>query len=69
MADAVDRGNEQAEYLLAVALHKRAAAGRTGVSAEFCEDCGEPIPAKRREMVKGCVTCVECQGLREVRHG
>lgn len=68
MADVIDRGNEQAEYLLEVALASRAQLP-TGPSATHCEDCDEPIPALRREKVAGCTTCVECQRVREVKRG
>jgi phage/conjugal plasmid C-4 type zinc finger TraR family protein len=30
-----------------------------------CEDCGEPIPALRRQSLPGAVTCVDCQMKRE----
>ena len=33
----------------------------SGESAEECEECGEPIPQKRREAVPGVQTCVACQ--------
>jgi phage/conjugal plasmid C-4 type zinc finger TraR family protein len=36
-------------------------------SAEECEDCGDPIPEKRREAMPGCTTCVRCQAKREAR--
>lgn len=36
-----------------------------GDSAEFCDDCGEPIPAKRREALPGVRTCVQCQSARD----
>ena len=39
------------------------AAGRE--SAEYCEECGEPIPKKRREALPGVQTCVQCQSLRD----
>ena len=29
-------------------------------SLEFCEDCDDTIPQKRRELVPGCTRCVEC---------
>ncbi len=32
-----------------------------GESAEECDDCGEPIPNKRREALPGVRTCVACQ--------
>ena len=42
----------------------------SGESAEDCEDCGEPIPPRRREAIPGVQTCVACQSERdkEVRH-
>lgn len=41
-----------------------------GDSAEYCDECGEAIPQKRREAVPGVRTCVECQSGRDaqVRH-
>lgn len=36
-----------------------------GDSAEECEDCGEPIPAKRRAALAGVRTCVACQAERD----
>lgn len=67
MADLIDQANEHADYLLQMALARRPVAA--GSSAYECEDCGEAIPQARRARVQGCVTCVDCQGLREVRRG
>ncbi|GGE02281.1 hypothetical protein GCM10011515_22410 [Tsuneonella deserti] len=41
-----------------------------GPSAEFCDDCGERIPERRRGALPGVRTCVACQTERdsEVRH-
>jgi phage/conjugal plasmid C-4 type zinc finger TraR family protein len=41
-----------------------------GPSAEFCDDCGEAIPPRRRAAVPGVRTCVACQAERDgaVRH-
>jgi phage/conjugal plasmid C-4 type zinc finger TraR family protein len=36
-----------------------------GESAEECDDCGEPIPAKRRTALPGVRTCVACQSERD----
>lgn len=70
MADAIDTANDQADYLLQCALANRpAAAPAYTVSAEYCDDCGVPIPGARRVAVPGCETCVDCQGIREVRRG
>lgn len=32
-----------------------------GVSAEFCEECGEPIPEARRNALAGVRYCIKCQ--------
>ena len=34
-------------------------------SLTHCEECGEEIPVKRQELVKGCRLCVYCQQLQE----
>jgi phage/conjugal plasmid C-4 type zinc finger TraR family protein len=41
-----------------------------GDGLEHCEECGEPIPDKRRTALPGVRTCVACQGSRDqaVRH-
>ncbi|MHB9878404.1 DksA/TraR family C4-type zinc finger protein [Pacificimonas sp. ICDLI1SI03] len=36
-----------------------------GESREFCEDCGEPIPERRRAALAGVRTCVACQSVRD----
>ncbi|WP_234494109.1 DksA/TraR family C4-type zinc finger protein [Vibrio maritimus] len=36
-----------------------------GVSAEFCDECDEPIPLARRAAIKGVRLCVECQSSHE----
>lgn len=68
MADMADVAGEHAEYLLQRSLeqHQRRAVANAA-SAEFCVDCGEPIPAERREKVAGCQTCIDCQQVREAR--
>lgn len=66
MADVADIANDQAQYLLDVALQRRAAAP-VRASAEFCEVCDDPIPLLRQQKVSGCQTCVSCQALREQR--
>ena len=45
-------------------LRARARAPK-GESAEECDDCGEPIPKKRREALPGVRTCVACQAVRD----
>ena len=36
-----------------------------GESAEECDDCGEPIPKRRREALPGVRTCIACQAKRD----
>ena len=36
-----------------------------GESAEECDDCGEPIPSKRRAALPGVRTCIACQSERD----
>ena len=36
-----------------------------GESAEYCDECGEDIPEKRRAALPGVRTCVECQSHRD----
>jgi phage/conjugal plasmid C-4 type zinc finger TraR family protein len=37
----------------------------TGPSAEFCVECGEEIPERRRRAVAGVQTCILCQSERD----
>ncbi|MNR64564.1 hypothetical protein D3C85_1872500 [compost metagenome] len=67
MADHCDMADELIEQQLAIALSHHHARLPTGAGALECEDCGDPIPEPRRMALPGCVTCVDCQGLREAR--
>lgn len=65
---AIDQAAEREEHHRQAALARwRERQNAVGVSAFECEDCGEPIPRARREVVIGCCTCVTCQAERE-RH-
>ena len=37
----------------------------SGESAVECDDCGAPIPKKRREVLPGVRTCIACQSERD----
>lgn len=63
MADFGDEASELTEAHIEKALAKRVQ--YKGVSEEFCLECGEPIPELRRETIKGCKFCVDCQNLKE----
>ncbi|TMM48370.1 DksA/TraR family C4-type zinc finger protein [Qipengyuania marisflavi] len=36
-----------------------------GASAEYCDECGEAIPERRRAALPGVRTCVSCQSGRD----
>jgi len=36
-----------------------------GPSREICIDCEEDIPLARRQVVQGCLRCINCQRLSE----
>jgi len=40
---------------------------QSGNGAEECDDCGEPIPTKRRAALPGTRTCMACQSIRDQR--
>jgi phage/conjugal plasmid C-4 type zinc finger TraR family protein len=37
----------------------------SGEGLQDCEDCGDPIPEKRRAALPGARTCVPCQSVRD----
>lgn len=37
----------------------------TGEDSDQCEDCGDHIPDRRREVLPGVRTCVRCQAERD----
>ena len=39
----------------------------TGPSAEYCDECGEAIPERRRQAIPGVRTCVACQSGRDAK--
>lgn len=52
---------EQIDATVADALARVRNALPAGESRTHCEDCGEPIPARRREAIAGVTRCVACQ--------
>ncbi len=36
-----------------------------GEGADYCEDCGDRIPARRRQVLPATRTCVACQSERD----
>jgi phage/conjugal plasmid C-4 type zinc finger TraR family protein len=37
----------------------------SGEAATHCDECGEPIPERRRQALPGVRTCVSCQSERD----
>lgn len=52
---------EQIDATLDDAIAKARGQLPSGKSAEFCEECGEPIPEARRLAVLGVKLCLNCQ--------
>jgi phage/conjugal plasmid C-4 type zinc finger TraR family protein len=67
MADIIDTAAEIEELQRNAALSAHRI-NRNAVSAEYCVECGEDIPAPRRAAVPGCQTCAECQGVIELKN-
>lgn len=65
-AEIIDQANELVEQNInhAIQAHR---INRNAVSAEYCDECGDPIPEERRIAVPGCQTCSECQGIIELK--
>ena len=61
---------EQIEDSLRDAVAGARARMPAGESLEWCEDCGEAIPERRRTALSGVRTCIACQSIRDrdVRH-
>lgn len=57
--DTIDTASELEELQRQAAIQAHRI-NRNAVSAEHCEDCGDPIPDARRIAVPGCQTCVSC---------
>ena len=67
MADKADIAGDHIEKSLELALENQRNQTRSDSEDPNCEECGEEIPAKRREALPGCATCVDCQQLLEVK--
>jgi len=57
--------NDQIDDTVKDAVLRARAETPHGRSATHCDDCGEPIPRKRREALPGVRRCVACQSERD----
>ncbi|WP_429035483.1 TraR/DksA C4-type zinc finger protein [Aeromonas media] len=60
--DELDRLADISEQQIAARVH---AARISGTGPHYCIDCDEPIPQARREAIRGCERCTDCQTLAE----
>ena len=58
---------DQIDDTIADAVMSARARLPTGESETHCEECGDPIPERRRQVVPGVRTCVGCQSTRDAR--
>lgn len=61
MTDIFDRAQELEQRQRTEALARFAEGLEVSISLCHCSDCGEPIPEARRNAVRGCTRCVQCQ--------
>lgn len=66
MADIIDTAAEIEELQRNAALSTHRI-NRNAVSAEYCIECGDPIPEARRQAYPGCTMCVSCLEESELR--
>ena len=59
MSDVVDLANQLNDEAVERAIANRVQSP-TGVSPLDCDECGEPIEQKRREVIPGTQHCAEC---------
>ena len=60
--DELVRQAEISELQLAARIH---AARIAGTGPHDCSDCDDPIPQERREAIRGCERCTDCQTIHE----
>nr|WP_024967547.1 DksA/TraR family C4-type zinc finger protein [Pantoea sp. IMH] len=60
-----DAVQQQIDSTIDDAVSRARKAVYDGVSAEYCEECGEPIPEARRKALPGVQYCVQCQQKRD----
>ena len=65
-AEIIDQANELAERRLEMTIQNMRI-NHNAVSATHCVECGDQIPARRREVVAGCQRCVSCASDIELR--
>ncbi|NCH71771.1 TraR/DksA family transcriptional regulator [Cronobacter dublinensis] len=65
MIDDIDRDQTFNEQYLQTLIAQYRPEPSCSPSRDFCLDCGDPIPDKRRQLIPGVRLCVHCQDARE----
>lgn len=60
--DELERLAEISDQQIAARIH---AARISGTGPHYCTDCDDPIPQARREAIRGCERCADCQTIHE----
>ncbi len=64
----LDDAQKIEQHLLDAALSiQREKANTSGAAFMHCQECGIDIPKQRRDAIKNCSTCVDCQSLIEIQ--
>jgi phage/conjugal plasmid C-4 type zinc finger TraR family protein len=63
--DLAQAHTERETQIRIAAIQRRA---DSGYGSEYCIDCGEPIPAIRRQHIPNAKRCAACQDQEERRH-
>lgn len=67
MADNADKANELAEWQLQHNLKRHHQQTEKMVNTSpLCDECGEEIPQRRRELLPHAIRCVDCQHIVDV---
>lgn len=65
LADILDMAQVHIEQELTLQIERIRRSSQASLGRAYCIDCGEPIPAARRQHVPGAVRCVDCQSQLE----
>lgn len=65
MPDIADEAQYNTELQIDCGIRAARAALNAQISLHICECCGSEIPPRRRELVPGVKTCIDCQERKE----
>ncbi|GAA4493339.1 TraR/DksA C4-type zinc finger protein [Pseudaeromonas paramecii] len=67
MSDDVDQAGDLIALQEDIGIQRVRAQLPAGAGAAECQECGEPIPARRRKAIPGTQVCAECQTILELK--